>query len=59
MEQEIEAYELISTPDEIPSDSPIANTNVKELEENISNLNSQKEEILENIEKLLREKTSS
>jgi len=59
MEQEIEAYELISTPEEIPSESPIANTNVKELEENISLLNSQKEEILENIEKLLREKTSS
>ena len=59
MEQEIEAYELISTPEEIPSDSPIANTNVKELEENISLLNSKKEAILENIEKLLREKTSS
>ena len=59
MEQEIEAYELISTPEEIPSESPIANTNVKKLEENISLLNSQKEEILENIEKLLREKTSS
>jgi len=59
MEQEIEAYELISTPEEIPSDSPIANTNVKELEENISLLNSKKEAILENIEKLLREKASS
>jgi len=59
MEQQIEAYELISTPEEIPSDSPIANTNVKELEENISLLNSKKEAILENIEKLLREKASS
>jgi len=59
MEQEIEAYELISTPEEIPSHSPIANTNVKELEENISLLNSKKEAILENIEKLLREKASS
>ena len=59
MEQEIEAYELISTPEEIPSESPIADTNVKELEENISLLNSQKEEILENIEKLLRKETSS
>jgi len=59
MEQEIEAYELISTPEEIPSDSPIADTNVKELEENISLLNSKKEAILENIEKLLREKASS
>ena len=59
MEQQIEAYELISTPEEIPSDSPIADTNVKELEENISLLNSKKEAILENIEKLLREKASS
>ena len=59
MEQQIEAYELISTPEEIPSHSPIANTNVKELEENISLLNSKKEAILENIEKLLREKASS
>lgn len=59
MEQQIEAYELISTPEEIPSDSPIANTNVKELEENISLLHSKKEAILENIEKLLREKASS
>ena len=58
-EETIEAYELISKPNDIPSDSPIAKTDLEKLKKDIARLKIEKDKILENIENLLRKQTSS
>ena len=45
--------------DKIPVDSPIGNSNRKDIESKISELENQKNEIQTEIEKLLREQSSS
>ena len=59
LEEEIEVLDMFKDDDKIPVDSPIGNTNRKDIESKISELENQKNEIQTEIEKLLREQSSS
>ena len=57
--EEIEVLDMFKDDYKIPVDSPIGNTNRKDIESKISELENQKNEIQTEIEKLLREQSSS
>ena len=57
--EEIEVLDMFKDDDKIPVDSPIGNTNRKDIESKIFELENQKNEIQTEIEKLLREQSSS
>ena len=57
--EEIEVLDMFKDDDKIPVDSPIGNTNRTDIESKISELENQKNEIQTEIEKLLREQSSS
>ena len=59
LEEEIEVLDMFKDDDKIPIDSPIGNTNRTDIELKISELENQKNEIQTEIEKLLREQSSS
>ena len=57
--EEIEVLDMFKDDDKIPVDSPIGNINRTDIESKISELENQKNEIQTEIEKLLREQSSS
>ena len=57
--EEIEVLDMFKDDDKIPVDSPIGKTNRTDIESKISELENQKNEIQTEIEKLLREQSSS
>ena len=59
LEEEIEVLDMFKDDDKIPVDSPIGKTNRTDIESKISELENQKNEIQTEIEKLLREQSSS
>ncbi len=59
LEEEIEVLDMFKDHDKIPVDSPIGSTNRTDIESKISELENQKNEIQTEIEKLLREQSSS
>ncbi len=59
LKENLEAMNMFENPEDIPKESPIKNIDKEKVEKEIENLNIKKTSILYEIEKILREQTSS
>ena len=59
LKESIEALNMIKNPDDIPENSPLKNLDTEKINKEIENLDESKLPILERIEKILGEQTSS
>ena len=59
LKENLEALNMIKNPDDIPENSPLKNLDIEKINKEIENLDESKLPILERIEKILGEQTSS
>jgi len=59
LKESLEALNMIKNPDDIPENSPLKNLDIEKINKEIENLDESKLPILERIEKILGEQTSS
>ena len=59
LKESLEALNMIKNPDDIPENSPLKNLDIEKINKEIENLDASKLPILERIEKILGEQTSS